>query len=76
MNQWHAAGYDYYPLSNAQSYIPSDVYNSFVSTAEREANPDFDYMDYSLKTRFYVWLPDFRYYEHFFQGTWMGLRRI
>lgn len=50
MNQWYAAGYEYYSLSNAQAYIPSNVYSSFVSTAEREANPDFDYMDYSFVT--------------------------
>lgn len=57
MNQWYAAGYDYYPLSNAQAYIPSDVYSDFVSTAEREANPDFDYMDYSFVTISYYETP-------------------
>jgi hypothetical protein len=61
MNQWYAAGYDYYPLSNAQAYIPSDVYSDFVSTAEREANPDFDYMDYSFVTIGYSYLPSSTY---------------
>lgn len=61
INQWYAAGYDYYTLSNAQTHIPSDIYSSFVSIAEKEANPDFDYMDYSFVTIGYTYVSSTTY---------------
>ena len=69
MYQWDCAGYSYYSLSDAVYYIPADIYDDFVSEAEMEANPDFDYMVYSFVTIENVGIPS-SYYAPMILSTW------
>lgn len=50
ISQWQAQGLEYHFLSegNVFNYLPNNEYERFVQVAQNSANPNYEYMDYSV----------------------------
>lgn len=51
---WEAQGYTCYALQDCPDYLPSGTYNQWLSLASVSANPDYDYLYFSVILEKYV----------------------
>ncbi len=45
---WEQAGYTCYALMDCPNELPSSIYSAWCDMAENEANPNYDYLQYSV----------------------------
>lgn len=51
---WEAQGYSCYALQECPNHLPAEIYNQWIAMASVSANPDYNYLDYSVILEKYV----------------------
>ena len=51
---WEAQGYTCYALQDCPNHLPAETYNQWLNLASGSANPDYDYLYYSVILEKYV----------------------
>lgn len=54
VSAWEAQGYTCYALQDCPNYLPAETYNQWLSLASVTANPDYDYLYFSVILEKYV----------------------